>query len=193
MNVMLLNGASAAGRGAFCRTIKDAVKAEVRVRGWNFTAFDLDAMTIKPCQGCFACWIKHPGICAIRDDQEDVLKAMAASDIQVWTTAVTFGGYSSILKKALDRAIPNFLPFFIKIKGEVHHPQRYERKRTFLVMGTLPLPEPESERIFHHLVRRNALNLGSTATESGILFENADAAGIAADVKAALDALEKAL
>lgn len=193
MKVMLLNGASSGDRGALCRAIKDGVAAEVRKRDWEFTAFDLETMTVKPCLGCFACWMKHPGICAIRDDQEAVLKAMAASKIQIWTTAVTFGGYSSILKKALDRAIPNILPFFIKIEGEIHHPQRYEKKRTFLGLGTLPAPSAESERIFHTLVRRNALNLGSAATESRIFFQSEGAAGVAASVKTALDIVERAL
>ena len=150
-------------------------------------------MTIKPCLGCFACWMKNPGICAIRDDQEAVLKAMAASDIQIWTTAVTFGGYSSILKKSLDRAIPNILPFFIKIQGEIHHPQRYEKRRAFLGLGTLPGPEAESERIFHKLVRRNALNLGSVTTESRIFYENTGETDIDGAVKTALDIMENAL
>ena len=193
MKVMLLNGGASGDRGASCRTIKNSVAAAVRNRGWEFTAFDLDSMTIKPCLGCFACWMKHPGICAIRDDQEAVLKAMAASDIQIWTTAVTFGGYSSILKKSLDRAIPNILPFFIRVQGEVHHPQRYEKRRAFLGLGTFLEPEAESERIFHILVRRNALNLGSVVTESRIFYKNTGEADIDGEVKTALDMMENAL
>jgi multimeric flavodoxin WrbA len=193
MKVMLLSGGASGDPGASCRTIKNSVAAAVRNRGWQLTAFDLNAMTIKPCLGCFACWMKHPGICAIRDDQEAVLKAMAASEIQIWTTAVTFGGYSSILKKSLDRAIPNILPFFIKIQGEIHHPQRYEKRRAFLGLGTLPKPEAESERIFHRLVRRNALNLGGVTTESRIFYENTGETDIDGAVMTALDLMEKSL
>lgn len=190
---MLLNGASPGTRGAFCREVGKAAADEAGRRGWNLEAFDLEAMTIKPCQGCFGCWMKHPGLCAIRDGQEDVLKAMAASDIQVWTTPVTFGGYSAALKKSLDRAIPNILPFFIKIDGEIHHPQRYEKRRAILLLGTLPAPETESERIFHELARRNALNLGNAAVHSRIFYERGASANISAGVKSSLDFLEKSL
>ena len=171
MNILILNGGPGDARGAVCRDISEAVAAECRARGWSVTAFDLDLMTIKPCRGCFACWLKHPGVCAIKDDQEEVLRAWVPGDLHVWITPVTFGGFGSGLKKSLDRAIPNILPFFIRVGGEVHHPQRYERRRRFLALGTLPAPDAEAERIFHGLIRRNALNLGSVATESGVLYE----------------------
>lgn len=192
MNLLMLNGGPGDGRGAACRKIRDAVADEARSRGWAVTAFDLDGMTVKPCRGCFACWLKHPGLCAIKDEQEEVLKAMVASDLQVWITPVLFGGYGPALKRTLDRSIPNILPFFIRIGGEIHHPQRYESRRKFLALGTLPAPDAEAERIFHHLVRRNALNLGSVATESGVLYDGEGEAGIAGRVKELFGAAEEA-
>ena len=31
-------------------------------------------MKISPCVGCNACWLKTPGICAVKDDYEEILK-----------------------------------------------------------------------------------------------------------------------
>jgi len=190
MNAVILNGASGNGRGAACWKIKDAVEKEFRSRGWAIKAFDLDAMTIRPCRGCFACWLKHPGTCAIKDDGESFLRALVASDAAVWVTPVTFGGYSSALKKALDRSIPVLLPFFIKTHAEVHHPQRYKKRRKLLAVGTLPNADTEAESIFHGLVQRNAINMNPLRTDTCVVYENADDAEVAARIKELVRAAE---
>ncbi len=176
MKVLILDGSPANGRGAASRKLREALLEEVRARDWRASAFDLDGMTIKPCRGCFACWVKHPGICAIRDDQESILREMAASDLWVFLTPVTFGGYSSALKKALDRAIPVLLPFFIKVNGEIHHPQRYSTSRKLIVLGTQPEADEETERIFRGLAHRNGINMASLKTVTRVIEEPLDGA-----------------
>lgn len=193
MNVLVLNGGPGDRRGAACRRIAAAVADASRAKGHAVAALDLDGLDIKPCRGCFACWLKHPGTCAIKDGQEIVLKSIAGSDILAWISPVTFGGYSPALKKALDRSIPNILPYFIKRQGEVHHPQRYDKRRSLLAFGTLPSPDAEAERIFHGLARRNALNLDCVMTGSHVFYASADEAGVAARVGELLDAAGEAL
>lgn len=192
MNVLILDGGPRDGRGESCRKLAAMAAGEARAKGHAVTAFELDGLSIKPCQGCFACWIKHPGVCAIKDDQEQVLRAMAKSDLQVWITPVTFGGHAPALKKALDRFIPNILPFFTTRHGEAHHPLRYGRRRGLIVMGTLAAAEPEAESIFHHLVGRNALNLDSVLTESHVVHDGEEN-GMAGRVGEWLRAAEEAI
>ncbi len=135
---------------------------------------------IKPCLGCNACWLKTPGRCIIKDEMEPVVVRLAASDLQVLITPVTFGGYGFQLKKALDRCIPILLPFFEWIGGEMHHPLRYRYgKRRLAAIGVLGEPDAENERIFHHLVGRNAINMHSdpvsivlNGREAGRRFED---------------------
>jgi multimeric flavodoxin WrbA len=171
MNILILNGADGGVRGGACRKLKEAALAEAAARGFEATVFDLAAMAIKPCRGCFGCWVKHPGRCAIEDDAADILKAMASAEVRLMLTPITFGGYGSALKKALDRSIPILLPFFIKVGDEVHHPQRYAGRRRVLTVGTLPAPDAEAERIFRLLVERNALNMASLGSEARVFFE----------------------
>jgi len=190
MNMLILDGGPRDVRGAACREIGARAGQAARRRGWDVTALGLDGMSVKPCRGCYACWTKHPGTCAVRDDEELVHRAMAASDVQVWTTPVTFGGYGPALKRALDRSIPNVLPRFIKVRGEIHHPQRYPKRRAFLVFGTLASPDAAAERIFHHLVRRNALNLFSVLTESRVISGGASLEEIDGLVDGALAVME---
>lgn len=192
MNVLVLDGGPRDGRGQPCRMIAAAVSEEARARNHAVSAFGLDGLDIKPCRGCFACWLKHPGTCAIRDDQEPVLRAMATADLHVWITPVTFGGYSSALKKSLDRFIPNALPYFVKRHGEVHHPQRYNRRRRLLVLGTLAEEDPEAEAVFHHLAGRNAMNLPSVLTESHVIHPG-DEERFADGLRKFLEAVQEAI
>ncbi len=174
MKVLILDGNPAKGPKTASRKFRETLLEKIWRRSWNASVFDLDGMTIKPCRGCFACWVKHPGVCAIKDEQEAVLRELAGSDLWVFLTPVTFGGYSSALKKALDRAIPVLLPFFIKVNGEIHHPQRYRNSRKLIVVGTQPKADEEAERIFRGLVHRNALNMASLKTIACIIDESYD-------------------
>jgi len=183
MNAIILNGGPANGRGSASRKIRDTAVKEFQSLGWAVRVFDLDGLTIKPCRGCFACWLKHPGTCAIQDDGEEYLRTFIASDAAVWITPVTFGGYSSSLKKALDRTIPTILPFFIRAHGEIHHPQRYERRRKLLALGTLRDRDAEAERVFRGLVQRNAINMNPLKTNVCVMSEHADDAEVTARVK----------
>jgi len=124
--------------------------------------------TIAPCAGCFGCWTRTPGECVIGDGARDVLRSYVGSDIVVYVTPVTFGGYSSQLKKMLDRFIPVLDPRFTIVGGEVHHRLRYRRYPKTIGLGTLPSPDPEAERLFAGLVSRNGLNVHQTV-ESSIL------------------------
>ena len=170
MNTLILNGG---GTASPFGGIAERVAAWARTQGSTVSAFDLAALEIAPCRGCFECWIKTPGLCVTRDAMAGVLRELAESEFVAWITPVTFGGYGYHLKKALDRSIPILLPFFIKVQGEVHHPHRYELERRLAVLGTLPSPDPETEGIFHRLVARNALNMQARPL-SLVLYENAD-------------------
>ena len=190
MNAVIFNGSPANGQGTVSHRVREAAARELGSLGWTVKVFDLEAMNIKPCRGCFACWLKHPGTCAIQDDEEEILKAMASQDVALWISPVTFGGYASTLKKALDRAIPILLPFFIVMHGEIHHPQRYPRARRLLAVGTLEASNAEAERIFTTLVKRNALNLQAVRTESAFIYERTGDAEIAARIKNLIRAAE---
>jgi multimeric flavodoxin WrbA len=190
MNATILNGGNGNARGRTCLTVREAAEKKLISEGWSVKVFNLEGMSIKPCRGCFACWLKHPGICAIKDDQEDILKALAVADLRVWITPITFGGYSSAFKKALDRSIPVLLPFFIKVGGEVHHPQRYPKQCKLAVFGTISGSDENSERIFKGLVRRNSLNIQASKTETAIINDHAGEAEIIAGVQELIRVLE---
>jgi hypothetical protein len=155
------------------QAVRAAVIDEVKARGGDVDELALRKVNIAGCMGCFGCWVKTPGTCVIPDTGRDVARRIINSDLLVLITPVTFGGYSSTLKKALDRAIPLLSPLFVKIKGEVHHKPRYPRYPVSVTIGLLPREDRESERIFKTLVGRNAVNAHSPAHAALVLTGSA--------------------
>ncbi len=170
----------------FGNAFHETVLAELASAGYNAIPYILREEKIAPCMGCFVCWIKTPGICVMDDAARRIAQDVVQSDVLIYITPVTFGGYSSELKKALDRNIPIILPFFQKIKGEIHHKARYDHYPNLLVIGYLDKPNPEYEETFNFLAERNALNMHNGKTLSEIFLKSDRKESIQARIEAAL-------
>jgi len=168
MKATILNGSF--NDDTVLEIIHKTVIQELKDIEWEVIPFILRDLKITICRGCFECWMKTPGICRFDDAGREIAKSFIQSDLVIFLTPVTFGGYSSELKKALDRIICLDLPFFKKYSGEVHHLMRYEKYPCFMVVGVLPEKDKESERIFKTLVERNALNFFPPAYVSGFIY-----------------------
>jgi multimeric flavodoxin WrbA len=172
MNALILDGSPQTD--VFSPRIYDALIDELNEVNCLADTFLLRDVKVAACLGCFGCWVKTPGICVIDDSGRKIAEAAIRSDLLILITPVTFGGYSSELKKAMDRLIPLLSPFFQKIDGEVHHRPRYAAYPRLAAVGTLGRHDVESERIFRTLVARNAINLHSPAQAAGVLFTDQD-------------------
>ncbi|GIK72551.1 MAG: hypothetical protein BroJett021_15390 [Chloroflexota bacterium] len=161
MNALILDGALPGDNAV--PTVAHHLQQALMKAGWNAAVIALRAQKIAYCLGCFDCWTKSPGVCKIDDDGRRVTAAMLASDLVVYLTPLTFGGYSSELKKALDRSICLVSPFFTRIDGEVHHQPRYDRYPALLGVGVSAAPDDGQAAIFARLIERNALNLHAPA------------------------------
>ncbi|XCN71219.1 MAG: flavodoxin family protein [Candidatus Electrothrix aestuarii] len=120
--------------------------------------FTLRETKIHHCIGCFNCWTRTPGICIHTDRGVDILQAILKSDIVILFTPVVFGGYSSELKKIMDRLLPTTVPFFKKAYGETHHPSRYSKLPRFITIGVCSTVQNNFARCFKILAGRNAAN-----------------------------------
>ena len=49
------------------------------------------AMRIAPCVGCNSCWLKTPGVCALKDDYEQILKAYLEYDAAIFISGTSLG------------------------------------------------------------------------------------------------------
>lgn len=123
----------------------------------GYELIDTAGMRISHCVGCNYCWLKTPGICAIRDDYEPILKKMSASG-QVWLISDTrFGFVSWRTKNIVDRILP-LATMYLKFKdGQMRHVMRYNHQPDFGIIYTGDGDQAYLER----WCQRIALNFGS--------------------------------
>jgi multimeric flavodoxin WrbA len=150
--------------------VRAALVAQLQSDGWDVEHVVLREKTIGNCAGDFFCWIRTPGMCVLDDDNRTIAAAIIASDLTVYLTPVTFGGYSSTLKRMVDHQIQNISPFFAHVEGETHHQKRYEQYPDFLAVGWMDAPDDRAEAVFRHLARRNAINWRGETDVSGVVW-----------------------
>ena len=172
MKVLILDGTKSNNNES--TKIFDLILEELKKLNWDITSIVLEDKNIDYCTGCFGCWVQTPGECMFKDYEENVVRNMVHSDLIIYLTPIMFGGYSSILKKALDRQIGRVLPYFTKIDGEVHHPKRYEKQQSLLSIGLLDKLDTEKEEIFKTLVARNAINMWAPFQRAIIYLKGED-------------------
>ena len=67
---------------------------------------DTSDMKIAHCMGCNQCWLKTPGICAIKDDYEKIIKKLVETE-NLWIVSDTrFGFLDYKGKRVMDRIMP---------------------------------------------------------------------------------------
>ncbi|ACF14041.1 NADPH-dependent FMN reductase [Chloroherpeton thalassium ATCC 35110] len=143
--------------------VQSLLAGELESSGWEVASMILREHEISHCVGCFNCWMRTPGVCKSSGEGQRVAKSVIQSELAVFLTPLTFGGYSSELKKALDHIICLISPFFIKIDGETHHQKRYEKYPCILGIAVTPKRDKVTSNIFRTLVQRNAINLHAPA------------------------------
>ena len=101
---------------------------EQNYEGWTIIS---DSGAIRPCPGCFSCWTKTPGKCAVHDGYEKMGYLLHhAEKIQV-ISRLTYGGFSPFVKNVFDRSLGYVLPFFEVTGRETHHQKRCDEDKAF--------------------------------------------------------------
>lgn len=120
--------------------------------------FNLSELKIANCTGCFGCWTKTPGKCVIRDDATRVYPCIARSNAILYVSRLIYGGYDTVMKTMLERAIPIQQAFIRIHQGETHHVQRnvIPKKAVIIAYGDI---DDEEQDIFRELIARNARNM----------------------------------
>lgn len=124
------------------------------------------APSVKPCIGCFGCWIKTPGKCVIKDRADEFPVLMATHAELVIVSRMVFGGLSPDIKAVLDRSIGFILPFFRIVGGEMHHVERYEKSPDLKYIFYDHNISERDKEVARKLVAANGINFGSHNCEA---------------------------
>ena len=129
-----------------------------------------DNGTIKPCVGCFGCWIKTPGQCVIKDGYYTLGEWISRCKDLIIVSECAYGGFSPFVKNVLDRSISYISPHFIIRKKEMHHRRRYDNVINISAyFYGVDITEKEKSTAIS-LVNANAVNYD--ANVSGVYFYN---------------------
>jgi multimeric flavodoxin WrbA len=114
---------------------------------------------IKPCKGCFGCWIRTPGECPADDDMPELLDKILKSDIIVYASPVYVGSVTGLMKNFLDRTIPMADPHFDKMDtGLCIHKSRYEGEANIVLISNCGFPEMEHFKYFRTVFEYMVMN-----------------------------------
>jgi multimeric flavodoxin WrbA len=190
MRALVLNGALQGDETL--GPVEEALLSLLRDAGAEVRRYAMRDVPLAYCQGCFECWTRSPGLCKTKGDAgRELAAAIIDSDLAALLTPITFGGYSSEIKKVLDRSICLIQPFFRRVNGEVHHKPRYRRFPAVAAVGMLREPDEESERVFRTLIERSSINMNSPAHAACVLTAGTSAPALrerlAADLTRVLD------
>ena len=86
-----------------------------------------DKLNIKNCCECTYCWLKTPGVCAIKDDYHIVFEKFLSADNVIIIGESKLGFVSHKVKNIIDRILPIVLPYLTITEGEMRHLPRYDK------------------------------------------------------------------
>lgn len=126
----------------------------IQSKGLETEYISTAGLNIKPCYSCGGCSTKSFGKCILNDDMDPILRKLIRTDTLILVTPVTWGSYSSDVKKVLDRtAIIGDSHYYVK-KGELIKGMRCNIKHMFAI-GVKDNCSSEEKDAFTTLLREN--------------------------------------
>lgn len=156
MKVLLVNDGSDTSELGI--KIKQELIEFLRKNNHAVSSFDIQKEDMHYCVGCYNCWLKTPGQCVFNDISSDINKDYVGSDMAIFVSPVKYGCYTPAIRRTLDRMLPNILPFFKLMNGEMHHTPRYKKYPRFVTFGYGESITAEEEDTFQCLSNANAIN-----------------------------------
>lgn len=127
MKIVAFNG-SPRGRLGNTDCIVQPFLEGAREAGAETETVYLNEKQINHCIGCFACWLKTPGVCIHQDDMPALLEKIRKADLLVYAVPLYVYTVSGLMKDFMDRIIPLIKPYIVKRGNQYIHPTRYEEE-----------------------------------------------------------------
>lgn len=123
-------------------------------------------MNISHCLGCNQCWLKTPGVCAIKDDYEKIVRKLVGAQ-NLWIVSDTrFGFLDYRGKRVMDRIMP-MLNMNIEFRdGWMRHQLRYHT----LNVGVIYKGKGD-QQLLDEWCERAAVNLGGHSLGATALID----------------------
>ncbi|MFW6264965.1 MAG: hypothetical protein ACOC3B_02550 [Bacillota bacterium] len=170
--------------------IRQMLKKELEKQNYIVDWVDLASKEVLYCNGCNHCWSVKPGVCAKNDDMVDIFPKLANSELQIFITSISFGGFNSDLNKVLDRYVAMGVPTYRVYKGQLHHPVRYPNPELFMTIGILRNKNGRQEKTFELTSERMATCFYAKKAAAVVLKEETEVHENLQKVKIGLEKIE---
>lgn len=111
---------------------------------------------IRDCVGCWSCWWKTPGLCALKDEAGKVYSDYINSDHVVMLLDTANGFIDGHGKTFIDRLIQLYHPYILLKEGECIHRPRYDAYPDLHFYFETPLTNPTEQRVMEDYCHRVA-------------------------------------
>jgi multimeric flavodoxin WrbA len=118
---------------------------------------------ITACIGCWTCWLKTPGRCAMKDQMAEACPDYINSDTVILLMDTAQGFISYQAKAFLDRTIPHYHPYIEVVDGECHHVARYQRYPDMVFYYNTDGLTNQEEQVIEDYLYRTAYHFKSKA------------------------------
>jgi len=133
-----------------------SVLAYLQDKQYESQTFNIGRNDLNYCMGCFGCWVKKPGECVINDMMADINRSFVNSEAVIYISPVIFGQCSANIKNAMDRWLPNMLPFFeTRPDGSTMHPSRYDVYPRVVFIGYGTDISEEDQQLFTDITKKH--------------------------------------
>ena len=140
--------------------LDDLVSSNLMERGFQIDHRAIGRKDLTYCKGCFGCWVKEPGECVIKDGIGEINNNCMNSDVVVYISPVIFGQFSANIKNAIDRWLPNMLPFFTtRPDGSTMHPPRYKTYPKQIIIGYGNEVSKNDAQLFIDITKKHRINI----------------------------------
>ena len=140
--------------------LAELVSSMLGKRGYTVSQKAIHRDELQFCRGCFDCWTKTPGECAMKDGIAEINRACMTSDVIVYLCPIVFGQFSANMKSAIDRWLPNMLPFFeMRKDGSTMHPPRYESYPKQIMIGYTENLSEDDAQLFVDITEKHRSNV----------------------------------
>ncbi|MCC7374802.1 MAG: NAD(P)H-dependent oxidoreductase [Verrucomicrobiales bacterium] len=145
MKVLIIRGNPR--KNGFTQYLTDEFRRGLTDVGAQVTDIDLASHDIKPCLGCYYCWLTKPGTCVHHDPMSGILEEVLKADVLVCATPVYYFAMSSYLKNFFERTFPLTtegleLSAMNLLRNQLRYPDQWKGKKFIsITVGALPSRE----------------------------------------------------
>ena len=143
MKVLAVNGSPRA-RASNTQRLLGPLLEGAREQGADVEELYLKELDVRPCTGCFSCWLRTPGKCVQQDDMAQLHEKMLACDVFVLGFGLYIRDVPAGVQAVLERMLPFAEPWLVESQGRTVHPTRHPGKGgRWVVISNCGFPEQE--------------------------------------------------